>query len=314
MAGLTIPQFILVFLPFIVAVVFASRLLFTSETKKNKLNKIINSSTKSVEEKKITKIISDSMKEQTKFVDRQNAKLNMLGIDYKFETLAIFSVGLFVVGAIVSKLLFKAGPLLMIYLGGLLAMSIFAYINGQLEKRKKALTIEFLEKMRDVASYLSVGKTVNNALTEAIESGNISNVMFKELDNVRKEIFTGRKTSEAFMMMYDRLQIEDIKIYAETLATFEETGGNLITVMKANDQFATSKLEIKNAQNVYAESQKSSQKVVVGIPLVMIVGFFIFNPSFFGDFYSTLLGQVIAIVCVSVLIFGIYMSNKLVKQ
>lgn len=313
MAGLSLPKIILVFLPFIVCLIFAARLLFNSETKKNRLSKIINNSTKSVEEKSVTKIISESMTKKTKFIDKQNAKLNLLGIDYKFEALASFSIGLFVVGAIVSKLLFKAGPLLMIYLGALLGMSVFVHINGKLEKRKKELGLEFLEKMRDVASFLSVGKSINNAIQEALNSGNISKVMFRELDNVRREVFTGRKISQAFLMMYDRLQIEDIKMYAETLATFEETGGNLITVMKANDQFATSKLEIRNAQNIFAEGQKSSQKVVIGIPLAMIVFFFLFNPSFFGDFYSTLVGQIIAIVCVTILIVGVYLSNKLAK-
>jgi len=312
-SGLTLAKLILIFLPFLVACLFAGRMLFNSESRKNKLSKIMRSSTKSVEEKSVTKIVSESVSKQSKFIDKQNAKMNMLGIDYKFEALAAVSVGLFVVGAIISKLLFKAGPLLMVYLGVLLGASVFAYINGQLDKRKKELTLEFLEKMRDVASFLSVGKSLNNAIQEALESGNISNVMFRELDTVRRDIFTGRKISQAFMSMYDRLQIEDIKMYAETLSTFEETGGNLITVMKANDQFATSKLEIRNAQNIFAESQKSSQKVVIGIPLCMIVGFFLFNPSFFGDFYSTFVGQIIAIICVSILIAGVYLSNKLAK-
>lgn len=313
MAGLSTSKFILIFLPFIIAVIVSGKMLFTSETKKNKLSKIINSSTKSVEEKSVTKIISDSVSSKAKFIERQNAKLNMLGIEYKFEALAAFSIGLFVIGSIISKILFKAGPLLMIYLGVLLALSVYVYINSQLDKRKRNLSIEFLEKMRDIASFLSIGKSLNNAILEALESGNISHVMFRELDNVRRDIFTGRKISEAFMQMYKRLQIEDIKMYAETLSTFEETGGNLITVMKANDRFATSKLEIKNARNIFVESQKSSQKVVIGIPLAMIIGFFIFNPSFFGDFYSTLVGQIIAIVCVTILIVGVYMSNKLAK-
>lgn len=311
MSGLTGSKVILIFLPFVFTMVIAGKMLFSAESKRSKLAKIIDVTTKSVEERKISQIVSDSKEKSTRFIEKQNAKLNLLGIEYKFEALMAISVVLFVIGAIVSKLLFKAGPLLMVYLGCLLGYSIFAYINSLIKKRKKMLTIEYLEKMRDIASYLSVGKSLNNAITEAIESGNITNVMYRELDIVKRDIFTGRKISEAFMLMYDRLQIDEIKMYAETLSTFEETGGNLITVMKANDQFATSKLEIKNAQNTFAESQRASQKVVIGIPLMMIIGFFIFNPTFFGTFYSTLLGQILAIVCVTVLIAGVYVSNKL---
>lgn len=312
MSGLTLSKLILIFLPFILAVFLASRILFDAETKKNRLSKILSISTKSVEEKSVTKIISESVVKNKSFIEKQNSKMNLLGIEYKFEALAAISVGLFVVGAIISRLLFKAGPLLMIYLGALLGLSIFSYINSQLNKRKKVIAVEFLEKMRDIASFLSVGKSLNNAIQEAL-TGNISNVMLRELDMVRRDIFTGRKISQAFMAMYDRLQIEDIKMYAYTLETFEETGGNLITVMKANDQFATSKLEIKKAQNIFVEGQKTSQKVVIGIPLFMIIGFFLFNPSFFGNFYSTITGQIIAIICITILIAGVYMSNKLAK-
>lgn len=311
--GFTLSKIILIFLPFICAVILAGKMLFSFESKKSALNKILVSSTQSVEEKKIANIVSESNKKSIKFIEKQNAKLNLLGIDYKFEALAAISAGLFVVGTIVSRLLFKAGPFLMVYLGVLLAMSVYAYINRTLSKRKAELTLEFLEKMRDVASFLSVGKSLNNALQEASSSGNISKVMQRELEQVRRDVYTGQKESDAFMAMYDRLQIEDIRIYAETLKTFEESGGNLIQVMKANDKFATSKLEIRNEQNIFAEGQKSSQKVVIGVPLAMIVGFFLFNPSFFGDFYSTLVGQIIAIVCVTVLIIGVVLSNQLAR-
>lgn len=59
--------------------------------------------------------------------------------------------------------------------------------------------------------------------------------------------------------------------------------GNLITVMKANDQYATSRIEIKNSQDVFIKSQKTSQKFVIGIPLILIIGVFLINPSFLED-------------------------------
>lgn len=311
--GLGFAKIVLILIPFIICFVIGASIFITSENDKSRLKRIINSSTVSLTEKQVTRFVKESKENKQSFAAKQNAKMNLLGINYKFEFLISVAIGLFVVGAIGSRLLFKAGPILMIYLGCLLGYAVFGYINSQLNKRKDALTIEFLEKMRDVASYLSVGKELVPAIQEAMEGGNISNVMFRELEQVRKDIFTNTKISEAFKNMYNRLQIEDIKMYAETLEVYERTGGNIITIMKSNDHFATRKLEIKNEQNIFAEKQKSQQKLIVGIPLIMIIFFFLFNPSFFGDFYSTFAGQVVAIICVSILVAGVHMSNQLAK-
>lgn len=78
--------------------------------------------------------------------------------------------------------------------------------------------------MRDTATYLSIGKNLDNALYEVLTTGTISPVMERELEAVRQEIYLHQNASEAFMNMYERLQIEDIRMYARTLAVFEESG------------------------------------------------------------------------------------------
>lgn len=311
---MSLPKIIIVLLPFLVMLTIAGKILIEEGAQKKQLASIMGSSTKSFQERNITRLINERKDDENGLIAKQNANLQMLGVPYKFENLLGVAAILFVIGCIVSAFLFKAGPLLMIYLGGLAGYSIFIYINGEIERRKKLLTIEFLEKMRDIASFMSVGKSLDTAINEACESGNISAVMSRELNTVSREIFTGSSYSRAFMNMYERMQIEEIRMYAETLATFEETGGNVIQVMQVNDRFATQKLEIRNEQNIFVESQKSSQKVIVGVPLAMVVFFFIFNPSFFGNFYSSIIGQIVGIVSISVLILGVKMSNDLAKN
>lgn len=311
---MSIPKIIVILLPFLVTLVFAGKTLIAEGQQKKELNIIMGASTRSFEERRVTRLVETASKDSKNFIQKQNEKLQMLGIPYKFETMLSVAGVLFIIGCIIAVFLFKAGPLLMIYLGALAGLSVYVYIDGELEKRKNALTLEFLEKMRDIASYMSVGKSLDVAINEACDSGNISSVMSRELKTISREIFTGTRYSEAFMNMYNRMQIDDIRTYAETLATFEETGGNVIEVMKVNDRFSTNKLEIRNKQNIFAQSQKSSQKVIVGVPLAMVIFFFIFNPSFFGTFYSTIVGQLVGIVSITVLIVGVRMSNKLAKN
>ena len=166
--------------------------------------------------------------------------------------------------------------------------------------------------MREVSSFLSAGKSIDESLKEACK-GNISPVLKRELETVLKDVFTGTKRSTAFMSMYNRLKIEDIQKYSQTLRTYEKTSGNLIRIMAINDRYSKQRIEIQNEQNVFASSQKNSQKIIVGIPLAMVLFMAVFNPSFFGDFYSTIIGQLIGIVAITVLVVGLKRSSTLAR-
>lgn len=310
---MSVYKILIILAPFIFCTLVAGLIVFNHTSKEKQLLQFLNNSSETVEAKKISLGKNTVKSRSNSFIQKQNTILNMLGIDYKVETLLIISICLFIVGLIVSKLLFKAGLFLMIYISLLLSFSVFVLVKNKIEKRKNQLTIEFLEKMRDITSLLSVGKTLPIAIKESIELGNISNVMYREFETIRRNITTGDKISSSFMEMYNRLQIDEIRLYAETLAMFEDTGGNLITIMKENDKFATGKLELKNAQQVFINNQKTSQKIIVGVPAAVLVFFFLFNPSFFGDFYSTIIGQFVGIICLTVLIVGVTLSNQLSK-
>ena len=64
---------------------------------------------------------------------------------------------------------------------------------------------------------------------------------------------------------------------------------------------------------MYISSLKTSQKLTIGIPLGFIVLVIFINPSFFGDFYGTAVGELVGIIAISFLLFGIFLSNKIAK-
>ncbi|MEY8379429.1 type II secretion system F family protein [Ileibacterium valens] len=308
-----ISKTVLALMPFTVCLLWALWMFQRAQKREKNLDLLLRNSSMTAEEKQIASLKQQHNKQKAGFLAEMNAKMNVLGIEYKMESLIACSVLLFAIGCIGSVLIFKSGMILMVYLGILCSLSVFVGMNSLIEKKKNQLTLEFLEKMRDTATYLSIGKNLDNALYEVLTTGTISPVMERELEAVRQEIYLHQNASEAFMNMYERLQIEDIRMYARTLAVFEESGGNLITVMKANDQYATSRIEIKNSQDVFIKSQKTSQKFVIGIPLILIIGVFLINPSFFGGYYATPTGEGIAIVCITVLVLGVWLSNKTAK-
>lgn len=301
------PQQILILIPFMVGVIVGLGMFVQKQTEINQKIQALEDAQTPLYEKQLKK-------DQPKgLFAKQNQQFQRYGVNETVEKL-ILKCGLaFIAGCAGSILVFKAGITLTIYLGGLCALIVWNSAKGKTEKAKQKLTVEYLQKMRDVTMFLSVGKNFDNALYEAMTEGMISDVLLREFEMVRQDIYINHKYSKAFERMYQRLDIKQIKTDADTFAVFEETGGNLIPILKANDKAAMSELAIQKEQEVFISSQKTQQKFVIGLPFALIVGMFLINPSFFGGFYGTVMGQVIAIVCVSILTAGVYLANQAAK-
>lgn len=298
-------------IPFMVCSLIALWVVVRQREEQSDIDAIIAHSTVSVREQTVTKVEGNTPIARSK-LDEKRLEMETLEFPYTMDEVLGACMGVAILAAFLSIVLFKAGPLLMIYLGGVAAYTLMQFVEGWLEKRRFELTIEYLEKMRDVSSLLSAGKEFSDALREVCE-GNISSILKRELETVRKDIFTGTSKSTAVLSMYNRLKIEDIRKYAQTLRTWEKTGGSLIRIMAINDRYSKQRIEIQGEQNVFANSQKGSQKIIVGIPAVMVFGMGLVNPSWFGDFYNSIIGQLIAIVAVTVLVVGLRQSSKFAK-
>lgn len=298
-------------IPLIICTLIAFWLFIRQKEDENDINSIIQNSTVSVREQSTIKVEGKKLMVSGK-LDEKKQEMEIYEFPYTMDEVLAFAIGMAIVAAFTSIILFKAGPLLMLYLAGLAAYLVFQYVDGWLYKKRFELNIEYLEKMREVSSFLSAGKSIDESLKEACK-GNISPVLKRELETVLKDVFTGTKRSTALMSMYNRLKIEDIQKYSQTLRTYEKTSGNLIRIMAINDRYSKQRIEIQNEQNVFASSQKNSQKIIVGIPLAMVLFMAVFNPSFFGDFYSTIIGQLIGIVAITVLVVGLKRSSTLAR-
>ena len=304
---------IFILTPFFFSFFLAGWQISKSLGSRYELSTVLSNNSKSAEDKKLLRALQERKDQEKKmgFVQRANAKLNLYGVKYKFETLFTILLAAGIVFAIFVHIIMKAGPLLTIYIALVILFMGYQYMQNNLAQRKENLTLEFLEKLRDMTSYLSAGKSVPVALTECLETGIISPVLYRELTLVRGDISLAKPMSESFMAMYYRMDIPEVKVFAQTLAVYEEQGGNLISIMQASDRFFSEKLTVKNQQKVITTEMRSTQKFIVGIPLGFVLILAIINPSLYGNFYETILGQFVGIGCITMLLIGIFLSRKI---
>ena len=58
---------------------------------------------------------------------------------------------------------------------------------------------------------------------------------------------------------------------------------------------------------------KTSQKLTIAIPVAFIIIMVLVNPSFFGDYYSNGIGEIVGILAISTLLLGVYLSNRIAQ-
>lgn len=306
-------KIILILMPFLTA--FAIAVVIGTEiiSARRDLARAVENSTKTNEENAVYKSAAEIEEKNLSRIQQFNAQLNMFGINYKIEFIGAILIIIGIVISIAIHFLLKAGIFLMLYIVAVTVYSGYLILQGQLEKRKEELTIEFLEKLRDIASNLTANSSFVMALAQTLDTGHISPVLEKELRTVQGDITLGKKMSTAFFEMYERLNIPEIKVFAQTMSVFETQGGDLISVIQSSDRFFSQKQQVRDQQKVIIADMKNSQKFMIGIPLAFVLLLALVNPSFFGDFYSTMLGQIVGIVAITMMMVGVHLSSQLAK-
>lgn len=261
-------------------------------------------------EKSVSRFLKKEQKET--FASKFNAQLNILGIENKFESLSLWTVVVFFVAAIISNLLIGAGYLLMIYFGFLAIATVYVFTMNKITKTRKNLREEFMEKLRDISSQMSVGLNFQTAISEILLTGKTSLVMTREFEKIRDSIATGTKYSEAFMKMYNNLQILEIKDFAQMCSVYEETGGQFVGIIHSFEDGYKMKRQMTQELEVFTSSMQGEQKITIGVPVLSIIGFAIVMPEAIRTYYSSFYGQLIGILLFSMIYFGsIVMSRYL---
>lgn len=271
----------------------------------NRLNNNIASKT-------VSKFIKEKEKNKHNFVQSIIARMRIFGIDFNIEKLTILCIVGYVACALASYFLIGAGPLLMLYIGIVFLAVVYTIITNRINKKKRMICDEFMEKLRDISSHMSVGLNFQVALEEAIKSPQTSPIISREFQEVQNAIYTGKAMSDAFMEMYNRLRIKEIKEFASVLDIYEVTGGKLSNFINSYDESYLANMKIRNEKDVFIASLKSSQKFIIGVPVLTIVVFSMISPNIMKSYYGSLEGQFMGMILITIIIVGAILSVRFV--
>jgi len=309
-------ELVMIFCPILIALILLIILIDRTKTRKQSLRYYLDKSTSLTENTHTKELLEKLKKDYGKdksFIDKENIILKSLGITTTCEELLGQCAAGCVLGILFGFLFMHSGFFLTCYFAGLFAYLPWLFMQNKKLTIRKKLKKEFFYILKNISSQLSIGKSFDNIIDDLLKNFSMSPILYDEFMNVKSDIYVGSPLSVAFYHVYDRLGLKDIKQFADSLQTFEKVGGNVNRVIQAQTALIEQMKEVEDLMLIYENKLNGTLKIVTTIPIVLLLGIKLLSPTFFGDFFTDLLGQFISIACFSCMVFGVIKSKSLLK-
>nr|WP_306792925.1 type II secretion system F family protein [Neobacillus paridis] len=205
-----------------------------------------------------------------------------------------------------------SGNVLMSVLVGAVA---FYVPNFQLKRnRRKNLekfNLFFRNTLIRMASMLRAGGSTKQAILGIAQNNDTNEIVRNEFKRAYTDLEFGYTVEEAFMRMYHRTGSEDVRIVSIVMEIQRQKGGNLAELLDSLQQTITERQNQKRRIKTLTAAQTSQANLLTAIPFLVFGFFWIYNPSYYKEFFENIIGVFMTIVCVILIFIGNFIMRKM---
>lgn len=172
------------------------------------------------------------------------------------------------------------------------------------KKRLETLRLQFKDAILSVASGLNAGYSVENAFagalreTERIHGKN--SMMAEELRLLLRKTRLNQTFEMALEDFADRSGLEDVRNFSDVFLAARKSGGELMKIIARTAEIIGEKIKIQEDILTMTASKRMEQRIMSGIPFLIVFYIEVTSPGFFNILYKTLIGKVIMTMCAGV--------------
>lgn len=225
----------------------------------------------------------------------------------------------FVAGALVGYLFYGGigkdeygNPTILTYIlnivissaAGSIAGIVFLPIRKQqiIEKRRKALKIQFRDMLDGITTSLGAGNNVMNSFHAVYNDLKVQyaedSYILKELEIILSGIQSNFKIEDLLEDFGRRSGIDDIVSFANVFKICYRKGGNIQDVIQSTHLILSQKMEISEDIETTVSGSKMDQMIMIVMPIILIAIIKVMSPEFASNFVTAagLAATTIAIV------------------
>lgn len=207
--------------------------------------------------------------------------------------------------------------------GGLLLLVIFPYrrllIQALRRKRKDLLNLQFKDALYAIAASLRAGASLPTAVERSYDDlqrllrGQPHQPMVEELRYILREMQFGGSVEDALVRFRDRVDLEDVTNFVNATLLCKTRGGNLAVVIATIAQIIGDKVTVKRQVQVLTAGKRMEANLLTSVPPILVGTLAMTSPDYMAPLFTTLLGQLLALLGVVLLVAAYVIGRKVVE-
>lgn len=142
-------------------------------------------------------------------------------------------------------------------------------------RRQHKLRLHFKEMLQTLASLLSAGRSVENAMLSLESEMKLSiadtrSDLLLELRMLSNRIRTGEPLEAALLSLGNRSGLEEIRHFADAIAVCKRAGGDLVEVVRSTSLLLNEKLEVELEVSVLLAQKRFESRIMMIMPFALI--------------------------------------------
>jgi Flp pilus assembly protein TadB len=155
-------------------------------------------------------------------------------------------------------------------------------------KRWERLRLQLPEALHVVASALSAGASLNQALIHAARE--VLPPLQGELRRVVEDVELGKTLEEALTDLQKRAPLPEFNMIIASLLIQQRSGGNLAQLLNETAELLKEDQRLRREMNVLTSQARASAQLIGFLPIGLFLYMFFFNPSYVEPLLTTQLG------------------------
>lgn len=231
------------------------------------------------------------------------------------EYIKAFGQGVILVGLV--SYLFYGTFWMMILFSPYLIWHMKNWKRERILRKQQNFRFQFKELILSLASALSVGYSLENALKEADKDlqriYKEEDIVMRELSLMVRQVQMNIPVEKAFQDLADRVQDEDVETFVTVFAMAKRSGGDAIEIIRNAVRQMGEKIDVEREIVTIMSAKKMEFRIMTLIPFGMILYLRISFPEFFQVLYGNLIGVVVMSVCLLVYLIAYVCGKRMIE-
>ncbi len=219
------------------------------------------------------------------------------------KTKVLFFIIAFVLISIVFNVVYA------IIISVTIAYYSWLFFENKKQKAGKEIDKQILEIIRLFRNSVSSGENIIQAIETV--STQIKEPLSSEFKEILKKIGLGISLDKALKESTEKIQNEQYKFFMDSLNISHSTGIKISDILSKIEQSVSQKLYLANKVDVLTSQVRFSGMVISVIPFFIVFIIYFIEPEMVSVLFSSILGNVILLVCVLMIFSGSFIMKKI---